>query len=187
MPGPFAAMVLVVALLPSAAHAAATLCVKPGGGDGCHSTITQALLAAQAGDTVRVAQGTYVESVRLDKTVVLEGGWNVAFTARDPAVFVSTIQPPPANQLSVVRIDGPASPTVDGFTIRGGRADLGSNHGGGVSIRFGSNAVLRGNVITGNSAFLFGGGVWVQASAARLDRNRIENNTAVGTVRWAVG
>jgi len=174
-------MVLVVALLPFPA-AAATLCVEPGGGNGCYRTITLAVDAAQAGDTIRVAQGTYVEFVFLNKSVVLEGGWNVSFSARAPSLFVSTIRPPapPASQTSVVQIEGPAAPTLDGFTITGGRADLDSNHGGGVRVRFGSAAVIRGNVITGNSSFLLGGGVWVQASAVRLERNRIENNTAVG-------
>ena len=180
MAGPISSL-LVVALLPIPA-AAATLCVKPGGGNNCHPTISLAITTAQSGDTIRVAQGTYAEFVRLDKSVVLEGGWDLTFTTRAPSVYVSTIQPPPSppSQLSVVRIEGPAAPTLDGFTITGGRADLDSNHGGGVSIRFGSNAVLRGNVITGNSAFLLGGGVWVQTGAVRLERNRIENNTAVG-------
>ncbi len=182
MAGSYAAIGFVVALLPSATQAAATLCVKPGGGDGCQATITLALAAAQTGDTIRVAQGTYEEFVFIDQTVVLEGGWDTAFAARDPAVFVTTIQAPvpPAAQFSVLRISGPASPTVDGFTITGGRADLDSNHGGGVSIRFGSNAVLRRNVISNNSAYLFGGGVWIQGGAPWLDRNRIEDNTAVG-------
>src|SRR5690349_3755930 len=70
-----------------------TLCVKPGGGGGCFSSINTALTTANISDTIRVATGTYTENVYITKTVTLEGGWNLTFTQRDPALFTTTIRP----------------------------------------------------------------------------------------------
>ena len=184
-----ARIVLTIALLGGANLAGAAvppqpLCVKPGGGDGCYATIGAALVLADPGDVVRVAGGRYVENVSITENVTLEGGWNAAFTLRDPAGHVSLIEPSDPT-FSVVDIEGsfasPASstPELDGFTIRGGRADLGGNHGGGIRIRD-SNATVRNCVVTNNRASLFGGGIWVQRGTPRFERNRIENNAVVG-------
>ncbi len=163
------AVILTLAIA-APAGAAATLCVKPGGGSGCSATISAALALANPGDTIRVVMGTYVEYVAIDKDVTLEGGWNGTFTTRDPVAFVTTVTPPDAT-FSVVSITGGA-PTLDGFTITGGG---GGNHGGGLRLRD-SNAVVRRNVITGNTGYLYGGGVWVQRGAPRLEANRINGN-----------
>ena len=133
--------------------------------------------AAQAGDTVRVAAGTYIEYVVVTKSVTLEGGWNADLTARDPATFVTTIRPPDATT-SVVSIEGTfgqsaqLTPAIDGFTITGGG---GGNHGGGMRIHD-SNAIVRNNTISGNHGYLFGGGIWVQRGAPRIEGNLIADN-----------
>jgi hypothetical protein len=158
------------------ARAASILCVQPGNA-ACYSTIGAALAAAQNGDTIRVAAGTYIEYVTINKTVVLQGGWNSTFTARDPAANVTTVRPPDAS-FSVVYIQGQfgnlgaVAPTLDGFTITGGG---GGNHGGGLRVT-NSNAIVSNNVITGNIGYLYGGGVWVQNGAPVLQGNHIENN-----------
>jgi hypothetical protein len=160
----------------SPARAASTICVQAGNA-GCFSTIRAALAAAQPGDTIRVAAGTYIEYVTITQTVTLEGGWNAAFTSRDPAVNVTTIQPPDAS-FSVVFIQGQfgdpgaVAPTLDGFTITGGG---GGNHGGGLRLT-NSNALIKNNLITGNIGYLLGGGVWVQNGAPVFQNNRIQNN-----------
>jgi nitrous oxidase accessory protein NosD len=60
----------VVALFPARA-AAATLTVCP---SGCqHSTIADALAAANDGDTIRVAAGTYAGGFTIDKAIRLIG------------------------------------------------------------------------------------------------------------------
>jgi nitrous oxidase accessory protein NosD len=51
--------------------AAATLCVNPGGKFGCKSSISAAVAAASAGDTIQVAQGTYKEEVVITKSLSL--------------------------------------------------------------------------------------------------------------------
>jgi hypothetical protein len=163
----------------TSARAAATLCVQAGD-PACYSTISAALVAAQNGDTIRVAAGTYIEYVTINKTVILQGGWNAAFTSRDPLVNVTTIRPPDAS-FSVVHIQGQfadpgaVAPTLDGFTITGGG---GGNHGGGLRLS-NSNALVSNNVITGNLGYLLGGGIWVQNGAPLLQNNRIENNRII--------
>jgi parallel beta-helix repeat protein len=52
---------------------AATLCVNPGGTNGCHSTIKAAVSAASANDTIEVAPGTYKEDVVIGKSLSLIG------------------------------------------------------------------------------------------------------------------
>lgn len=162
----------------------ATICVKPGGGDGCQATISNALAIAVAGDTIQVAAGEYVENLTINRTVTLEGGWNDAFTTRDPQTYSVTIRPADETQ-TVVSIQN-THPTIDGFTITGGRADMGNNHGGGLRL-VDSDAVLRNNTIVDNRAYLFGGGVWVQRGAPLLENNRIENNRSLGANQDAFG
>jgi hypothetical protein len=187
--------VLAVALLAttlSGAHArAAMLCVKPGGGDGCLASINAALAVAGDEDTIQVAAGTYVENVLISRTLTLQGGWSPDFSVRDLGAFSSTIVPADNTQ-SVVSIHGrfidpsAVAPTLDGFVITGGRADLGSNHGGGLRI-VDSNAVVISNTIKDNVAFYLGGGVWVQRGAPTLQGNHIISNTSVGLGQDAHG
>ncbi len=173
----------LVAWDPSGARAA-THCVKPGGGSGCFATIPLALAAADGGDTIRVAAGTYLGVISINENVTLEGGWNDTFTARDPLTQASVIRPAAGQQLSVVSIFGsianPAlsTPVVDGLVISGGRADLGGNHGGGMNVRY-SHATIRRSVMTGNRASSLGGGIWIQGGAPRFESLQIEDNVVV--------
>lgn len=168
-----------------------TLCVKPGGGDGCMSTISDALALAGEGDTIQVATGTYSENVVLTYTVHLQGGWSPDFSERNLDVFTATITPADSS-LSVVTILGhftdtsAVAPTLDGFLITGGQADLGSNHGGGLQIRD-SDALVISNTIRGNRAFFLGGGIWVQRGAPMIQDNSITDNTSVGLGQQSYG
>ena len=189
----FAALFSILSFARAAGTGAAedVLCVKPGGEDGCLASINDALAIANVQDTIRVAAGLYAENVVISKTVTLEGGWNTAFTVRSINTFSSTIVPAD-NTLSVVHIQGEfgnpqnVAPRLDGFVITGGRADLGSNHGGGLSI-VDSNALVISNTIHNNVAFLLGGGVWVQRGGPLLQGNRIMDNQSVGLGQEALG
>ncbi len=170
---------------------AGNLCVKPGGGGGCQASINAALALAQPNDTIRVAAGVYNENVVISQTVSLEGGWSPDFSSRDLSAFLSVILPADDHQ-SVVTIQGKSgntgavSPTLEGFVITGGRADLGSNHGGGLRV-VDSDAWVISNTIQNNVAFLLGGGVWVQRGAPTLQGNRILDNQTVGLGQDAHG
>lgn len=170
---------------------AGVICVKPGGEDGCLASINTALVMADAADVIKVAPGTYVENVVISKTVTLQGGWAPDFSHRDLNAYIATIIPAD-NTGSVISILGQfgdtsaVAPTLDGFVITGGRADLGSNHGGGLRI-IDSNARVISNTIKNNVAFLLGGGVWVQRGAPTLQGNQIMDNQTVGLGQDAHG
>jgi len=80
------------------------------GGDGSGDRWTNAVETTQKGidksstssDTVRVAQGAYVENIILDSGITLEGGYRASYdgdTVRNPAIYKSTID---ANQTAGV-------------------------------------------------------------------------------------
>ena len=64
------AALMVAMSLPAAAVGR---CVNPSGASGCHKTIGAAVAAASAGDTIRVAPGTYKEDVVIGKSLSLIG------------------------------------------------------------------------------------------------------------------
>lgn len=92
-----------------------------------YPTIQQAIDAAEEGDEIWVAAGTYLESLSITKGITLSGGWNITFTVRTPGD--STIDG--LGLRRVISITCPTSDTVvtiDGFTVANGNATL---RGGG--------------------------------------------------------
>lgn len=96
--------------------------------------IQNAIDKANTGDTIYAAQGTYTASgsavVTINKTVSLLGGWDgspAGAVVRNSTLYPSILDG--QNARRVVRIEGAVSPTVEGFTVRGGNA---SGLGGGV-------------------------------------------------------
>ncbi len=153
----------------------------------CYTLIQAAVNAAVPGDAIRVAEGTYYESVTLTKSVTLEGGWGADFGARDWTCYTTTIDARRAGP--AIRIEGTVSPTIEGFVITGGDGTPGARGGGGVQIyrpafQPGSAVLIRHNIITGNLACRAstcagdGGGVAVYNSAAILEHNAIIGNIA---------
>ena len=90
--------------------AANTLCVNPGGANGCKATINAAITAAAPGDTIKVAHGTYKEGVVIPKSLSLIG------ENKENTIVDAT------DQDWGVNIDGHGNPglsdvVVSGFTI----------------------------------------------------------------------
>ena len=103
---------------------------------GDFSVISNAVLAAAPGDTVRVAGNggaTYRERLILDKALTLEGGWRRDFAVRDPSLYVSVIRDD-LSERSVLRVDTSEPVIIDGFTIIGGRTGIEATN---------SNATIR--------------------------------------------
>ncbi len=145
------------------------------------STIQAGVDLAVSGDTVAVAAGTYVERVVVNKDVVLLGGWNSGFTARDPSSNETIInaQASPQDAGQPIRLaTGRTSETViDGFTLTGGIAPLTTNLLGGGIYCNGSSPVINNNVIVGNGANFGAGIVCVNGADALITNNTINENS----------
>jgi len=118
----------------SSSAAAATLCV--GSKAGCYSTIGAAVAAANAGDTINVAQGIYPEDVVIGKSLSLIGK-NPANTIIDASGL--------ANGIYIDGLDNPglSHVTVSGFMVRNANFE-------GVLITNASFVTLDNNRISGN-------------------------------------
>ncbi|MGZ4936375.1 MAG: right-handed parallel beta-helix repeat-containing protein [Halobacteriota archaeon] len=144
--------ILLVLIIPTAVPrvSAAELRV---GASAQYRTISEAVKAANSGDTVLVAPGTYVENVIVDKplTVVATGGaaaTTVKSTASDKDVFA---------------LSG-ADITIQGFTITGGNY--------GVTFAKASNCVLTRCVVKGNTYGVY----LIGATVNLVSNNNVDNN-----------
>ncbi len=110
---------------------------------------------ASDGDTVLVAEGTYVENVHFDgKNIIL-----CSTDPLDPGVVERTVID--GNQAgSVITFAGTETYGVlEGFTICNGEAEFGGGICGGPYAVERAKLTIRHNTITGNTAELAGGGI----------------------------
>ena len=121
------------------------------------ATIGYALTQAGNGDEVRVAEGTYTETLDIGITVTLKGGYEATGWTRDIAAHPAIVDGSGANA-SVFRIHPGAVVTVEGFTVQGGTEP---GEGGGFFIN-GATVVIRGTIVQDNTAGTWGGGVYVE-------------------------
>ncbi len=167
---------LLLVLLPL--HAGATTwyvdASVPQSGDGttwesAFKKVQEGIIAASNGDTVIVAEGTYVENIQFN-------GKNIILTSTDPldpSVIANTVIDGNGSG-SVVTFEGTEDETcvLSGFTTRNGVAEYGGGIRGG-SPDSASRATIQNNTIVGNSAGASAGGL--------LSCNgTIQNNTIAG-------
>jgi len=185
---------LAAALLGTYASAAAVLDVP----SQAYPTIQSAINAAQNGDTVQVAAGTYNERLTWATKSISLIGAGAAVTIVDAQKL--------GRCLNVTNV--PDTARIEGFTFTGGSANSGaglylsnssptvanniitgnsatSYDGGGISASAFSGT-LRGNTIAGNSATRTGGGIYVTGSSSvsssfTLEGNNILDNSASGS------
>lgn len=182
----------LVAMAPAQADAGIRY-VAPDGDDSklCDSiadrcrTVQRAIDVADPFDEIRVATGTYTDAVgtvaAISKTVILKGGYDSGFNeaTRDPGANPTILDALQTG--AVISITGYVSPTVDGFTITGGKAP----DGGGVYI-YDASPIIQNNVITANLTITDGsyadgrgGGIYVGGTSyAIIAENLILSNTS---------
>ena len=169
------------------------LTVGPGGN---HSTIQAAVAAALSslGSSpieIRVRAGTYFENIGIpvamnQGSVILTGGWNAAFTSRDPDPSVTIIDGGSQGAVFDISPFG-GELIIDGFTITNGG---GVFYGAGLRcfIRNDARVSLNNNYIRNNTASSqdaqpFGGGIQttvVGSGHLVLTNNLIRENRCVG-------
>jgi parallel beta helix pectate lyase-like protein len=139
-----------------------------------YAAIQAAVDAAQEGDTVRVAPGTYTEHLLIQgKAITLAGaGANQTIIDAQGTGRHVTIYQTGAGQV-----------TVSGFTLRNGNGNagifpsIGFDHGGAVYAQ-NANIAIRNNVIRDNHGCL-GTAIDALEATVVLTRNRIEHNLAL--------
>jgi nitrous oxidase accessory protein len=150
------AVAIAAALLTMGASAAqaATRYVNPdglcGGNSPCYTTIQAAINAANNGDTIKVADATYNESVNINKSLTLQGG-EAGVDARNRSGAESVINA----GCSPVQITAD-NVTLDGFTVQGSTmtdpctiAGIWMNPGGSGG---GNGAQIVNNIVQNNIA-----------------------------------
>ncbi len=161
-------------------------------------TVQWAIGVAQAGDEVRVAQGTYTGTMAepnlsggaFSATVVLTknlsallGGYSTDFATRNPDTNETILSAVDAPRKFVVFISNTTT-LIDGFTMTGATgscptdcANLGS-FGGAIQVRGGAPTISH-NRIQGNRAYYSGGGIAVvHGGTPLIASNLIYSNTA---------
>lgn len=173
---------------------------ETGGEDGSaarpYNTLGEAIAAAQAGDRVLVAAGTYQGPFRIEgKALQVVGGYTGAtplqyaaggpgdFSVSVPTVNTTVLEGTPGN--AVVTLVESGASRVQGFAIRNGGGqpvDEYSIRGGGIAIDGGSPTIAD-NLIEDNDARdpelpSFGGGIHTNNSDVTIERNTIRSNRA---------
>ncbi|MDP2896180.1 MAG: choice-of-anchor Q domain-containing protein [bacterium] len=141
--------------------------------DSAFKTIQEGIDAASDGETVIIAERIYVERVRFyGKDVVLR-----STNPSDPATVAHTIID--GNQWgSAVTFSGTETEAcvLSGFTIRNGNGESGAGICGGTPQKK-TRATIKNNVITGNVATKYGGGLY--CCDGTIDNNSISGNSAL--------
>ena len=131
---------LLILAAPLAASAA-TRCVTTAAKSACpagltYATITDAINASSAGDTIQVAKGTYAEDVKIGKSLFIVGA-----SQKNTIVDATGL----SNGFYVDGIDDPgvSDVVISGFTVKNANFE-------GILVANASSVTISNNIVTGN-------------------------------------
>jgi parallel beta-helix repeat protein len=171
--------------------------VVPGGDCGgmspCYSTVQGAVDAAQPGDEIRVASGTYTginnkgglaQVVYIDKSLIIRGGYTATnWNDPDPDANLTELNATALGRVMVVT--GTVNVTVEGLRLTyGNAAGLGghpttsgsADAGGGVYVHRSNVTLSRVNVMTSTVSDGMGGGIYQYDGALAVEASTIQGN-----------
>jgi len=137
--------------------------------------IQQAVDAAQDGDRVQVAEGIYLEQVKLKPGIILEGGWNRQFTQRNSEQWPVIIDAKGKKGWVVLAAD---RTVLDGFTIRNGtlvKTEV-EEYGSGIYCLSVQDVIIRNNTLCQNEP----SGIYCGNSTLTISGNRVVKNVKAG-------
>jgi Abnormal spindle-like microcephaly-assoc'd, ASPM-SPD-2-Hydin/Right handed beta helix region len=140
---------------------------------GDQATIQAAINAANNGDTVLVAPGTYTENINFNgKAITLSSSGGASVTTIDGGAKTSVVTFNSAETSNAV---------LNGFTIRNGATGNGTpqNDGGGIYI-YSASPTITNNIIQNNTACGDGAGIAVEFASPLIQGNTIQNNMDSG-------
>jgi hypothetical protein len=134
-------------------------------------TINSAIGKAAAGDTIRVAIGTYTragsEVVLIDRNITLLGGWDDGFSAQSGRSILDGLGV--SRGLTII---AGVTVVLNSFAIQNG---FHVSEGGG--IRNAGTLTVTNAVVSGNLSNMSGGGIY-NSGTLTLNGSSIQNNTA---------
>jgi parallel beta-helix repeat protein len=130
----------VLPMFLAAACPAATWCVNPSGANGCMATISAAVSAAAAGDTVSVSAGTYKEMVTIGVPLSLVGA-DAATTIIEAKGLANGIYVDGVDNQNLARV------FISGFTVQDANFE-------GILVASASQVTISGNIVQGNDLSL---------------------------------
>jgi Right handed beta helix region/FlgD Ig-like domain len=166
-----------------------------------YPTISLALGVAQPADVIGVRGGTYRDTFALRNGIAILGGFDPAFSERDPLLYETVLRALDDGRIVTANSVGSGA-VLDGFVLTGGRGQDGGlallqdasptiSHcrfvdavggRGGSLYLIGSAAFLFENEFTGSSSSEVGGALAIFSSQGTLVRGcRFEDNTALSS------
>ncbi len=146
--------------------------------------IQDAVTAAAAGNTIRVAQGIYNENIVMPSTkgLILLGGYqNGNFNQRDARTYETVIRGSAASPVIWIEYTGGYGDSqhyeIGGFTIENGQRGvyaINLGNGGMASLKVANNMIQKNSGLTGSNDY--GGGVFSRGMIPEIRNNIIRNN-----------
>ena len=146
-----------------------------------------AINAANAGDRLLLAAGTYTGNFTLKDGVNISGGWNATYTICDPKTYKTVLDGNEAGRVLTQNAAFENQTVVSGLVITNGKNTTDIN-GGGAYVKKGcviDNCEFYGNIALGSDNKGQGGGIWADTDAI-IRSCHIHDNFAQNTGGGAV-